>query len=257
MLPFKTLVTIDKESATPVYLQIANRLTALIREGRIKPGSSLPPSREMSALLQVHRKTIVAAYEEMFAQDWIETIPRKGVIVSLHLPEIKPRSFRATDKIQGYDTGTGFHFQKTISVSSQASKAGSHRVILNDGFPDIRIAPLDSLYKEYRRLLRRPAMQRQAMYGNLAGSVNLRTAIAEFISQTRGIRCEVKNIQMARGAQMAIYMAANIILKPGATVIVGDPDYFMGDMIFQQCSAKLVRVPVDENGINVDAIEKI
>jgi GntR family transcriptional regulator / MocR family aminotransferase len=56
---------------------------------------------------------------------------------------------------------------------------------------------------------------------------------------------------------MSIYLAARMILKQGATVIVAEPNYFMANMIFQQCGAKLVNVAVDDNGIDVDTIEKI
>jgi len=257
MLPFKTLIPLSKNPATPVYRQIANGLVSLIRNGIIKPGSSLPPGREMAAHLQVHRKTIVAAYEELNAQDWIEIFPRKGVWVSNLLPDLKPRTFKAATKASGYADNTGFTFQTLGSVSSQAAKAGDHRIILNDGFPDARIAPLDLLFKEYRDLLRRRGVERSMMYGGQAGSMNLRAAIAQFLSETRGISIRVENVLTSHGAQMAIFMAARIILKPGSTVIVGEPNYFMANMIFEQFGAKLIRVPVDDNGIDVNAIEKI
>src|SRR5215471_4609977 len=89
-LPYSSLITINKKTATPVYQQISNGIISLIREGMIRPGSSIPPSRAMAAMLRVHRKTVVAAYEELTSQDWIESAPRKGIIVSKSLPELKP-----------------------------------------------------------------------------------------------------------------------------------------------------------------------
>ena len=257
MLPFKTLIVVDKNLSTPVYLQIANSLISLIRNGVIKPGSSLPASREMASLLQVHRKTVVAAYEELYAQDWIETIPRKGVTVSQNLPEIKPRTFKAVSQSSGYTGKTDFSFHKIISVPAQAGKAAEYRLILNDGFPDARIAPVDLLMKEYRRLFHTSAIQRLTAFIKPAGSLNLRKAIVQFLSDTRGLNIGTQNILMTHGAQMAIFMTARMILKPGSTVVVAEPNYFMANEIFQQCGAKLIRVGVDENGIDVDAIEKI
>jgi len=257
VLPFKTLIAIDKTAAAPVYQQIANSFVRLIRDSVIQPGSSLPASREMALLLQVHRKTVVAAYEELYAQDWIETIPRKGVRVSQHLPEIKPRTFKAVSKISGYEGTTGFGFKKMISHPPLTIRTGPHRLVINDGFPDARIAPVDSLLKEYRRLFHRPAIQRRFMFEDRTGSANLREALARFLSDTRGLNISVQNILISHGAQMAIYMAAKLVLKPGSTVVVGEPNYFMANDIFQQFGAKLQRVAVDENGIDVDAIEKI
>src|ERR1044071_3015858 len=139
MLPYSTLIVPDKGAATPVYLQISNRLINLIREGVIKPGASLPGSREMSKLLNVHRKTVVAAYDELNAQDWIETIPRKGVIVTPELPEIKPRSFKALTSVPAYARNTGFAFNKKIIFPSSAIPQSGQRLVINDGFPDIRL----------------------------------------------------------------------------------------------------------------------
>ena len=110
MLPFQTLLVIDRTGATPVYQQIANGLIHIIRNGMIKPGSVLPSTRAMAVLLQVHRKTVVAAYEELSAQDWIESAPRKSISVSKRLPDLKPRSFKRVDEATAYKKTTGNFF---------------------------------------------------------------------------------------------------------------------------------------------------
>ena len=257
MLPYQTLITINKNSATPVYQQIANGLINLIREGIITPGSSLPGSREMAALLQVHRKTIVAAYQELFTQDWIETIPRKGVMVSNQLPEIKPRSFRPAEAIPAYAGHANFPINKIVSLPSTGIRSGDCRLFVNDGFPDPRMAPVDLLMREYRSMFNSNVFKRTVLYGDLNGSLNLRRELVQFLSETRGLHIGVNNVLMTHGAQMAIYTAASLILQPGSTVIVGEPDYFMADMIFQQLGARLIKVPVDENGMDVEAVKKI
>src|SRR5215467_2724893 len=147
MLPYQSLITIDKKAATPVYQQIANHLVAHIREGIIQPGASLPGSRELAKLLEVHRKTIVAAYEELNAQDWIETIPRKGVRVSTQLPEIKPRTFKAATNIPAYAGNTGFSFDLKIPLQSTAPWYANQNLVIDDGFPDVRLAPIDNLMR--------------------------------------------------------------------------------------------------------------
>lgn len=257
MLPFQTLLTINKDAATPVYQQIANGLVRLIRDGVIKPGSPLPGSREMALLLQLHRKTIVAAYQELFTQDWIETIPRKGVIVSQRLPEIKPRTFKAQARIPAYAGNTGFTFNKLPVLAPSAVRPGDQRLVINDGFPDYRIAPIDLLMREYRSLFNGPAIKRHARYGALTGPLSLRTEMVKFLADSRGINITPNNLLLTHGAQMAIYIAAKLILRPGATVLVGEPNYFLADMIFEQFGAKLVRIPLDENGMDIDAIARI
>ena len=62
MLPWKTIIQIQKDCDVPVYLQIANSMIQEIKRGRIGPGIKLPGTRQMSELLAVHRKTVVNAY---------------------------------------------------------------------------------------------------------------------------------------------------------------------------------------------------
>ena len=115
MIPFNTLIKINRKSPPAIYQQVANAIVNLIHEAVIRPGSPLPSSREMAAILNVHRKTIVAAYEELLSQDWIVSLPRKGVSVSANLPELKPRSFRAAPKASPYENKILINKKSTLS----------------------------------------------------------------------------------------------------------------------------------------------
>jgi len=257
MLPYQTLITINKQAGVAVYQQIANSLVNLIRSGIIKPGTALPGSREMAAILQVHRKTIVAAYEELYVQDWVETLPRKGVIVNQRLPDVKPRSFKPGKILGAYAGAAPFAFKQLTEVTAPPASPANYKVLVDDGFPDARIAPMGLLLREYRNLFDTNSSAMLSMQGDRAGSFNFRTALAGFLSGTRGLTITAQNVLISRGAQMAIYMAAAMVIKPGDTVVVGQPNYFMANMIFEQFGAKLLRVPVDENGIDADAVEQI
>ena len=254
MLPFHTLIIINRTTATPVYQQIANGLISLIRDGVIRPGAALPGSRQLAAQLDVHRKTVESAYEELYIQDWITVIPRKGPQVAQHLPEIRPKDFSDHDKGNAYDNDAHFPFYDFGAGTPLPGKGKKLVPVINDGFPDPRIAPIDALLREYRRLFNQSSYKRFIMMGDQAGSVNLRTAITEFLSETRGLSLGIDNIIITRGAQMAIFMAARMIIRPGSTVLVGKPNYFMADSIFQQFGARLVRVPVDDQGMDIDFI---
>ena len=257
MLPFQTLLSVNKDLSTPVYHQVANGIISLIQDGTIRPGTFLPPSRAMAEMLLLHRKTIVAAYEELTAQDWVETIPRKGIMVARNLPELKPRSFKATTQVSPYKEKTAVFYQQIKAIKRVGNKNKAYRFVINDGFPDSRIAPVDTLFRQYRYLLQRPSSDRQVMYGDPGGTLNLRIALTSFLSATRGLNIDASNLLITRGAQMAIYIAARMLVKPGSSVIVGEPNYGTANSIFEQCGAKLLKVPVDENGIDVDAIEKL
>jgi GntR family transcriptional regulator/MocR family aminotransferase len=253
MLPFKTLIQIDKNGKLPVYQQIANRLVGLIQEGLLKPGLYLPGSRVLAEQLTLHRKTVIAAYDELISQDWLVAVPRKGVMVAVNLPDIKPRSFSAG--ASPYNASAAFSFRAVSSVQTPAAAAGA--LVINDGFPDARIAPLNAWVRECRAVIDSPRYHRSLMYGSGTGTETLRREMQRYLSDTRGLRISVSNLMITRGAQMAIYLAASLIIKPGDEVIVGSPDYFLADLCFEQLGARLQRVPVDEEGIDVDAIEQL
>jgi len=256
MLPFSTLIQIDRDSGMPVYQQVANRLIQLIQEGRIQPGAFLPGTRDLAATLQLHRKTVVAAYTELERQDWIRSLPRKGVQVSPELPEIKPRSFRPGGGAAAYKGTTGFVFTRQAQQPTQLQAKG-FRLVINDGFPDVRESPLPLLIRECRRLSQTRVYAPRLMYGLASGTEELRRALARHLAASRGLSIESENLMITRGAQMSIYLAAALLIKPGDKVIVGASNYRYADLCFQQLGATLVRVPVDDQGMDVNAVAAV
>ena len=257
MLPFPTMILLDRKAETAVYQQIANQLVKLIRDGIIQPGARLPGSRELAVLLQVHRKTVVAAYDELYAQDWIEVAPRKGISVSSRLPELKPKAFKAHARQPSYAGPAGFSFNHLLSLPEFSLPKNKPRLIINDGSPDSRLAPMDQLLRAYKELLTERNYKKYIPQSNFAGTPSLREALTRFLTDTRGLTMGPENILVTRGAQMAIYLAAQLVLKKGDSVIVSRPNYFMADKAFEQAGARLLQVPTDEQGMDVDAVEAL
>lgn len=256
-LPFDTLIRIDKSASTPVYQQLANRLIALILEGVLKPGMPLPASREMAAVLNLHRKTIIAAYDELQQQDWIYTVARKGIFIAENLPEIKPRSYKAAARHAAYTDNASFTFYDSMHLETPVYVKKTPRFIIDDGFPDPRLAPVDDLLKVSRQLLKHPHGQQMLTSGSPQGALALREALSAHLNSSRGLNITPDNLLITRGGQMGIYLAASLLIRPGDKVIVGAPNYYLADLCFQQLGAKLIRVPVDADGIDVDRIAAI
>src|SRR3990170_1347184 len=166
----KELIAVDKTSETPVYLQITNAIMLNIRKGKLRRGLKLPGSRELAGMLQLHRKTLLSAFEELLAQGWIEMIPRKGTFVVKDLPEVKPRKIKAEEAIVKYPAKTIFSFdaEELLSFPSPIPPtAGS--LVINDGFPDIRLAPTELFFRELRTLGKQSAFRKYFQYGNPKG----------------------------------------------------------------------------------------
>jgi GntR family transcriptional regulator len=85
-------VSLDLESPTPAYRQIANDLRRHLVEERLKPGDLLPPIRQLALDLGVHFNTVALAYRLLADEGWLELKRRRGATV------IARRAPRAVDR---------------------------------------------------------------------------------------------------------------------------------------------------------------
>ncbi len=256
MFPFESLINLDKDSSKPLYQQIALSLSQAIQNGILKPGATLPSSRELSKMLQLHRKTIVAAYEELHAQDWIAIIPRKKTIVSERIPLLQAKSWQAESTLMPYENAmqTSFKTPVTALALPEASRA---EIIIDDGRPDIRISPIDLLLKTYRSLLRQRYARKNIEQNMAQGTLALRSALVRYLAESRGLNMTLDHIMITHGAQMSIYLCSQLLLDSKSTIVVGTPNYPMANKVFSQSGAQLVEVAVDQWGIDTDRIEAI
>ncbi|MBC7774134.1 MAG: PLP-dependent aminotransferase family protein [Phycisphaerae bacterium] len=258
MLPYSTLISLDKTAKTPIFLQIAAGLTEHIRRGIIPAGARLPGSRTMADSLGLHRKTVVAAYDELLAQGWLETQNSRGTFVSQKLPEIKPISLKRSVILPATNAQTkaGFPFLADPLLKLPIVKS-SNALAFNDGFPDVRIAPWDALSRAYRTALRQGFRKNLLFYGETTGEPSLRAAMTDYLQESRGLPISIENVLITRGTMMAIHLAVQCIVRPGEVVVVGEVSYTSCNLIIKQGGAKLMTVPVDEHGIDVEAIEQL
>jgi GntR family transcriptional regulator/MocR family aminotransferase len=251
---------------SPLYLQLESEIIQLICGGILKPGQALPSSRDLAQSLKVNRKTVVATYEELSAQGWVETRDRSGVYVSGDLPETSARTITQKSKktIRGQqpayslirrpsDVATRTDPGLEINVPGMPSPL--YRI--DDGFPDPRIAPIEELVREYRRFGKSRLAKRLLMYGPEQGSYRLRVEVANFLNRTRGMQVTEKEILITKGTAMAIYLTTQLLISTGDTVFVPEPGYLDANQTFKLAGADLVYIPVDKEGMDVDRIEQL
>lgn len=254
---------------SPLYLQLESEIIQLICRGILKPGHALPSSRELARALQLNRKTVVATYEELGAQGWVETRDRSGVYVSRHLPDTAARGINQNNKEPIRSRQPGF----PLIIKQPAAFSGATRIDpniendtpgvsaplykLDDGFPDPRIAPIEQLVREYRRFGKSRFTSRLLMYGPEQGSYRLRVELAKFLNKTRGMQVTEREILITKGTAMGIYLTTQLLVGPGDTVFVPEPGYLDANQTFKLAGAKLVFIPVDEEGMDVDRIEQL
>jgi GntR family transcriptional regulator/MocR family aminotransferase len=251
---------------SPLYQQLESEIIQLICRGILKPGQVLPSSRELAQHLQLNRKTVVATYEELDAQGWVEIRERSGVYVSSHLPDTAARAINQTSKKLIRSRQPAYPMIKRPSTvvtrtdpNTELNAAGIPAPLykIDDGFPDPRIAPTEQLVREYRRFGKSRFTNQLLMYGPEQGSYRLRVELAHFLNRTRGMQVSEKEILITKGTQMAIYLTTQLLVRPGDTVCVPEPGYMDANQTFKLAGAKLVFIPVDKEGMDVDRIEQL
>lgn len=257
MQPFSSLLTPDKNSRQPVYIQIANQLMELIRKGILQTGYQLPSSRQLAESLNVHRKTVVRAYEELLAQGWLESRIGTGTFIAAHFPELKPQSSSAQlSKNNNSGKTAGFALDEKPHLNRAVVKYNI-KLHLDDGFPDPRLAPLEELSRAYRTQLLTGNSYSRLGYGDTAGSYWLRKELSGYLNETRGLKTSPENILITRGTVMGLYLASTRLLKKGDTVVLGELSWSSATGNFLQAGAQIVKIPVDEFGLDIESLEKI
>lgn len=253
MISLSQYFRIDKRKSDPLYLQIAYQFINAVQRGLIPNGVKLPGTRVWSEELGVHRKTIVAAFDELEAQNWIEIRSRVGAFVQN--PTLKSQKddgsvINSTKTPQK----AGFSFNTSFVLSSPFEKRES-RFVCNDGQPDYRIIKTQELSRFYTGALKRRNIQ--SNIGNYAVQENdfFKEQLSYYLNLTRGFHISSAHLLSAKSREMLFYTLAKTLFKENDLVLVGELSLFSLNMVFNQENVKIKTVPLDSDGIDVGYIK--
>jgi GntR family transcriptional regulator/MocR family aminotransferase len=227
--------------------QIFRQLRSAVLDGRLKPGDALPPSRELAVRLEVSRNTVANAYERLAAEGFVDGRVGAGTYVRRDVGLARRSRTRPS---------AGWVRPRAIWATISGPPAGlddDPPFDLRAGIPDASLFP----YEAWRRLVTRelrPAAIRHGMYGDPAGHAGLRAAIAHHVGLTRGVRATADDVVVTSGTQQAVDVIGRALLEPGTQVAVEEPGYPPPVRALAAQGARIVRVPVDREGLVVDAI---
>ncbi|BAO76743.1 PLP-dependent aminotransferase family protein [Winogradskyella sp. PG-2] len=256
MFPFKTSIQFDRKCNQALYLQLSNQIIQLIKDQTLAPNTKLPGSRTLAEQLNVHRKIIVACYEELLQQGWIESIPKKGTFVLRNLPLLDQEKLENSVTFD-MKKNTGFTFYKTSVLRERIPKKKNDFMYLNDGVSDGRLTPINEIARTYRRISAKKNVFEHLSYGSTYGNDTLRDVLVDYLNTTRGLHITKENVLITRGSQMGNWLSSQLLLRKNDIVVVGNTNYDSADSTFLNQQAKLERVLVDDNGLVTDEIEKL
>ena len=239
-------VRLDRESETPLYRQVYEGLRRAIIEGLIRPGQRLPSSRAFAEDLGVSRLSVLTAFDQLRHEGYLSGRVGSGTFVSAALPDDALRSTRAPGSVGGRRLAPAARPVRRLRDEGGLRPFRMSLPAL-DQFPN---ALWSRLVARRARALT-PALM---AYGDPAGLVSLRSAVAEHLRTARAVRCEAEQVLIVSGSQAALRIAAAVLLAPGDVVAVEEPGYSGARSALRAAGAELQPIPVDDEGIDVTAL---
>ena len=260
---------LDPDAPMPMYRQVYEGLRAAILSGRLARGARLPSSRALAADLGVARNTVLQAFDQLRSEGYLQGRRGGGTRAREVIPDAlvtvpgAPRRDRTSVTSRASRTGQG-----TSGAPPERPRLSERgRTLVTSGATLIRAAgphvPFElgvPAHDAFPRRLWGQLTGRRWRRGDVdlgelepAGEASLRAAIAEYLATARGVRCTADQVFVLNGAQQALHLVAQLLLDPGDRVWIEEPGYVGARVAFEAAGARLVPVPVDDDGLDVAA----
>ena len=248
---FLPAATLDASAPSPLYQQLYEWFRGAVSDGRLKLGQRVPSTRTLARELSTSRVTVVAAYEQLLAEGYLQGYRGAGTCIATSIPESLLPGRRKVAVAVPRVSATRRLSTRTKALlempeERQLRVAAAFRVSLPalDQFPR----------RAWNRLLARRAGAtpiEDMAYGEPMGELSFRAAIAEYLGAVRAVRCDASQVMITAGSQQGLQCALNALLDPGDAVWVEEPGYPGIHRALCIAGCEAVPVPVDGDGLNV------
>ena len=208
-------LTLDRSKPDSLQQQIGHGLKQRIQSGKVIAGAPLPSSREFARDLGVSRNTVLAAYDQLLGEGYLESRPRSGIFVSSELANSSTFNEHGVRKER-----------RTQPRGRYADEVINRPIPFRPCQPDVTLFPMSAWNRSRNRAIRRHGpglLDYQSQFA--LGLPALRRELAEYLSANRGVRCTWEQIAVTSGSQQAAYLLCQLLLKQGDRVLLENPGY--------------------------------
>ncbi|HUB89327.1 MAG TPA: PLP-dependent aminotransferase family protein [Dyella sp.] len=237
---------LELDGRGPLYDQLTRALKASILDGRISAGTQLPPTRELAQELEISRTTVLAAYEQLRAEGFIDGRVGSGSFVS-HLQARPPQHPVRTE------VPAPSRYAQRARVVRNWDIPRMHRGLrynLQYGYPLVNPA----LNNAWGRELARAAAYTRLNVNEVAGFSALRQQTCDYLARRRGVQAQPEDVLIVSGTQQAIDLTARVLLNEGDRVVLEEPHYFLAHQALVAHGADIIAVRTDQDGLVCDAL---
>ena len=231
--------------------QVYHGIRRAILDGRLAVNDRLPASRDLGRQLKVSRNTVLAAYERLTSEGYLRARVGSGTFVDQPLFANGQAKRNTPHTVAPRLSGFGRRLLPPQAIVPRRDLPFDFR----PGIPDLKQFPISA----WRRILARQSRQlspSSAYYGDAAGDALLREAIAHHFSQSRALRCTGDDIIIVNGSQQALDIIARLLIELNDIVVVENPAYPAALATFRAAGARILAVPVDNEGLCTDRLPK-
>ncbi|MHC5227640.1 aminotransferase-like domain-containing protein [Enterococcus sp. LJL99] len=241
---------IEKEKGVPIYITIMELILSYIKEGKLLPGERLPSERKLASFFEVNRSTVVHALDELVSLGWIVRKQGSGTIVNegkwgiTTVPKTDWRRYLEQNAFSQNDPVTN-KIEESIKMNSKDIIDAYTGELPMDLIPSFDFPALT-----WKHFLEEEQQDDLGYYP-------LRQAITESIEKEYHFNLSPDSLLITSGAQQALFLILQVLLKPGDSVAIEDPSFLYALPIFQAAGIRLYGVEIDGEGIKIDSLEKV
>src|SRR5262249_33919616 len=247
-----TLMPPDRDPRQPATRWLYGAIRQAIRQGRLRPGKRLPATRELALRYGLSRGTIVAAFDQLRSEGYLEARTGSGTFVTSILPERMlhaPRAFAPSPPVQHHPPRRLSEYGRRLRLFPNL-RPGPIRAFRTDQ-PALDLFPTTLWAQIATRRLRLASVDLLLACGPL-GYRPLQEAVADYLTTSRGVVCTAEQVAIVSGSQEALDLVARLVLDPGDRVVIENPGYIGATLAFEALGATLVPAGVDGDGIILD-----
>ncbi len=237
-------IGVDRAARSPLHLQVCKQLRQAVLDGRLASGTRLPSTRALAQTLGVSRTVTSSAYDELFAEGYLESRRGSGTYIGRDLP---PLPCRLPSSVSSPPP----RWLRHAPAISQNEPVSPHAITFRLGMPSTASLP-SRIWREAWKPVTRDQPPNE--YDPLNGTLALRESLATYLGRSRGLACTPADIVITAGATQALDLIAQATLSAGASVGVEEPGYPAARHVLLGRGGHLVPLPLDEDGMQVERL---
>jgi GntR family transcriptional regulator / MocR family aminotransferase len=252
-----------RQNDEPMYVQIAESIRRDIDSGRFQVGARLAGSRSMAVALGVSRTVVLMAYDQLESEGYLASQSGSGTYVSARPAGVSACETLVEEQVEAPREPRLSRLARRAvlpavpeaDLSAPEGDVIETELIETDVIdlaqPRVKSDPrsIKAWKQNLMALLRR---RHAPHFPELQGALDLRKAVAGYLSVERAIEVDPDDILIVSGAQQARDLIARVLLDEGDGVGVEEPCQWSVRHTFEATGARIVPCPVGPHGMDID-----